>query len=270
MNVFAHNLNYIIACWSGMRRVNPKSYINDRHIFIQKHLERLSQLKHSIDQITMVINHNPDEPKCFRDFINALPTHMGTTKIEILDRPNIGYSYGAYSDAFNKYRDFKYYMLMEDDYTFTIDDFDSILLSKLESDPKYGFASFWLCKSTKREMLERIDKLDVKDKKPTIDTINKFFPDKFVYPRIMVGLVRNEVLTAIWNEFNELPYSRGNTHSECKIEGQFGLPAAMQKVGWKIIDVNCDYRVAAYSPVGETIKNGPQDKPLILVPVQSL
>jgi len=264
-------INYIIACWSGMRRVNPQAYIDDRAIFLRKHLKYMRNLKHSIDQITIIISDNPDEPKSYKDFINRLPQMINNTKIEVMRRSNIGYSYGGYSDVFERYRkQFDYYLLMEDDYVFMLDNFDDIMLNDFKVDDKIGSATFWLCEDFKYRILSRTRKLNFEDRKSIADAINKYFPDTFSFPRVAVGLVKSDTLNDVWEKFGTLPYAKSNAHGACKLEGQIGLFAAMQMVGWKLVDTNINYRIAAYSPDGKILENGPIDKPLLLNPIQAL
>lgn len=81
---------------------------------------------------------------------------------------------------------------------------------------------------------------------------------------------RSAALMAVKKQFGRLPYAESVHHGECKFEGQFGLSASIQAAGWTIEDLLPMFRIAAWSPGGETMKAGPQEKPLILVPVQSL
>lgn len=262
------SINYVIACWSGMRRVNPKQYVDDRSIFLRKHLKSLYQLKHSIDQITIIVNHNPDEPSSYREYLNNLPNKIGNANVVLIERPNEGFSYGGYSEVFSRYHEqFDYYVLMEDDYMYMVDNFDAIMLKYMQSNSRCGFVSFWMADSSKNEQLGRLNQ--TKEAK-IIKGIHKYFPDTFKFPRISVGLVRSKTLQDIWNTFGALPYSTGANHRECKFIGQFGLSAIMQKLQWILADMLPDCRVIGFGPNGEIVEYGPKDKPLFIAPIQAL
>jgi len=44
-------INYVIAAWSGIRRVKDLTYIADRTHYLRNHLQQLKKLKHNLDQI---------------------------------------------------------------------------------------------------------------------------------------------------------------------------------------------------------------------------
>lgn len=261
--------NYVISCWSGMRRVNPERYVNDRSVFIETHINSLFKYENAVDHITIVINDNPEEPKEFRNYINSLPSKLNGKTIEIIRRPNVGYSYGCYSDVFAKYRlQFDNYILMEDDYCYAIDNFDRIMFDKAYANKKVGFVSFWNAKGTRSEMLARTKEMKNKDK--MIKAINKYFPDKFVFPRVAVGFVKAKMLEDIFTAYGTLPYATSTNHGECKIEGQFGLSVAGQKFGWTVHDLVPEYGVVAFGPLGEVMTHNPDNKKIFITAIQSL
>lgn len=260
--------NYVIACWSGMRRVNPKTYVEDRPIFLRMHLESLLRLRHSLSQVTLVFAEDPTEPDSYKEYRKSLPDRIGSAQVVSVQRPNVGYSYGAYSDVFGTYRSrFDHYLLMEDDYVFTQDHFDRDLMSALDVDPGCGFVSF-VCEKGTREWMTGRARREVPGGEAAARSLDRYLPDEFVYPRIMVGLARSKALEAIWKEFGRLPFSSGANHTACKFEGQFSLAVAFQKVGWRVGDMLPRCRVEAFGPAGERLRYGPPDKPLFVKPVQ--
>lgn len=263
-------INYTIACWSGMRRVNPKSYVGDRPVFLRKQLESLKTLKHSISQITIVVNENKEEPARYREFLKSLPSSIGGAEVVLMERPNVGYSYGAYSDVFQRFgTTFDYYMLMEDDYLFTRDDFDKEMVVNMETNPKRGFLSFALRDGTRSWIVGRAAQVPVHG--PVIaKNVDRYSPDTFQYPLVCVGLMRSAAMADMWAKFGQLPYSKFLNHSACKFEGQFGISIAPQKCGWGIGDVIPKYRARAFGPGGEITDFGPKDKPLFLSAIQPL
>jgi hypothetical protein len=267
--------NYIISCWSGLRRVNPQKYLDDRSIFIKIHIDKLRSLNHNLDQITVVINENNDTPPEFITYINNLPKKINHTNVVIMNRPNVGYSYGCYSDVFAKYKTyFDNYIVMEDDYIFMLDNFDSIMLNKMTD--KCGFVSFWNAKGTKKEMLARTTKealsatSGTKDREKLVEAIEKYFPDKFVFPRVAVGVMSSKMLNEVFTKFGKLPYANSTNHTQCKIEGQFGLSVVGQKFGWSVYDLIPEYGLTAFGPNGEITEHNPNNKPIFISAIQSM
>jgi hypothetical protein len=264
------SVNYVIACWSGMRRVNPRRYVEDRPVFIRMHFERLSKLRHGLDQVTVIVSKNPDEPASYRDFLSHLPERVGRAKVVIMERPNVGYSYGAYSDVFARYGEgFTHYLLMEDDYLFTTDGFDSEMLQTMSGQDRCGFLSFVLADGTREWIVGRAGR-EAPGGKRVAEEVAHLCPETFKYPRVSVGLMRSAALRDIWTAYGRLPFSQGTNHIECKFEGQFALATSTQKVGWNVGDMLPKYRVRAFGPNGETLNYGASDKPLFLEAAQFL
>lgn len=111
--------NYIIACWSGKRRLQNPRYNSNPAYYLTQHLNALKEIDTSaLSQITLVINENNPEPPLFTQAITAVPTEINNVPVHILRRPNIGMSYGAWVHAFQTFPPpkFKYAIVMEDDY----------------------------------------------------------------------------------------------------------------------------------------------------------
>lgn len=262
------SINYVLAAWSGMRRVNPPRYVEEREVFLKKHVESLSKLRHSLTQVTIVVAQNKEEPHSYRRFLESLPSKVGSARVVLLERPNVGYSFGAYSEVYGRYRgDFDYYLLMEDDYAFAQDDFDTILWAKLRQDEKNGMASF-VCEAQKKDWLMHRARNEQPIGSDMADIVEKYVPDSFVFPRIMVGLVRQPALEAVYREYGRLPYADGTNHTKCKFEGQFALPISLQKLGWNVVDMLPRWRSLAFGPGGERLNYGPMDRELLVKALQ--
>jgi hypothetical protein len=262
--------NYVIAVWSGLRRVNPPKVVQEREIFLKRHLDSLQKLKHKLDQVTIIFSKNPQEPESFRKFRATIPDRIGSAKVVLMDRPNVGYSYGAYNDVFKAYgKSFDHYLLMEDDYCFLKDDFDAQMHAKLAADEKCGMVTFVLEKGKRDVMVTRA----THEAPGGVDVGNlfaKYCPEKFLWPRVMLGLARADALQGILDQFGELPHAKGTNHTECKFLGQFSLPIVMQKLGWKVADMLPDVRVEAFGPGGERLCYGPGTAPLVVTSIQFL
>ncbi len=119
--------------------MHPQS-IQDRAWFLKKQVEQLSKLKHNLTQITFVIPEYKAEPLSFSDYVKVLPTHIGTAEVVVYRRPNVGMSYGSFSDVYNHYGDeFDYYFFLEDDYFFVENNFDKTFIEEMESRKDCGY-----------------------------------------------------------------------------------------------------------------------------------
>lgn len=114
---------YIVACYFGARRVHDKVYEDNPRNYIDHHIEQLTKLNHSFDEILFSIN-GEDKGIAIPDKIDGVP-------VRVFSRENIGMSYGAWNYAMyqtdNKY---DYYFIIEDDYIPVIDNFDKIFLDE--------------------------------------------------------------------------------------------------------------------------------------------
>lgn len=263
-------VHYVVACWSGMRRTNPPQYVQDRTAFVQKHLQSLRALRHSLSRITFVIADNPEEPKEYRAWIRNLPKYIQGAPVDVLERPNVGFSYGGYSDVFSRHRtEPDYYLFVEDDYIFRADDFDKTMVGEMERTPRCGFLSFVIEGGTRDWIMSRA-RAEAPGGAAVADNVARYCPDRFHYARVCIPMVRAAALEDVWKEHGRLPFSGGTDHTECKFEGQFGISMVIEKAGWEVRDMVPKHRVEAWSPTGQVLSYGPADRPIFLSPVQGL
>jgi len=226
-------INYIIACWSGKRR----DCIVNKHpaYYLQKHIEMLSKFKHNISQITVVIPHNPKEPLEYRNYINHIKKR---SIIKVIERENFGQSYGSYSAAFHKYRDFNYYIFIEDDWVFVQDNFDKKLIDFF-NDANCGY----LCGLTGMYR---------KDKVASISN----------------GITTSKILNLIWDKFKCIPH--GNTNKNpYSVSSQVQFSRAFTTVKKDICDITREYAVP-FNAFGKLkIFNNKKDN-FLMVPTQFL
>ena len=83
-------VNYVVVLWSGPR---PRPHRHSHHtldpsFYFRRHLRYLKTVPHSLAQITLVIQHNPNEPEAFRQVSDSVPPIIQNAKVEILHRPN--------------------------------------------------------------------------------------------------------------------------------------------------------------------------------------
>jgi hypothetical protein len=140
----------VIPFWSGNRfNFQPHKFETDRLLsiksitngitdfsascFLKKQIRQLTELKHSLDHIVFISPYNLNEPVAYTEYWTSLPKEINGIPLEKFERKNIGHSYGGLLDIYLKYRDkFDYYIFIEDDYTFVLDNFDKLLVDELE------------------------------------------------------------------------------------------------------------------------------------------
>ena len=127
--------NLIIACWSGPRRnerdelLNIVPYPTTRIGHLQKQVATLSHYRHQLAQITLVVPPYSEEPDNFTRYLDRLPKSLGGAKLEVYRSPsNLGWSYGSWDAAVQKYQGFDHYLFLEDDYAFVRHDFDKTMV----------------------------------------------------------------------------------------------------------------------------------------------
>lgn len=116
-------INYVIATWSGKRRVPNNNYLKD-------HVLKLSTLKHKLSQITIV---KPMFNGMSEDYyeIKNLSNELNCDVVVLEKHDNLGQSYGQLFYTYEKYKDkFDYYIFCEDDYLPHLDYFDTELLKR--------------------------------------------------------------------------------------------------------------------------------------------
>lgn len=163
-------VNYMIAAYGGSRRGTNEHYSKDKTYYLKNHLERLEKLKHNLDQITVIVAKDGECPKEFNEYINDL---RKDDNYVIIERVSYGQSYGSWSKGFQEYREFDYHIFIEDDYVFTQDNFDAIMIEKFERNENCGY----LCSL-------------------------KYYN----HAAISNGISSKEVLNKVWDKYNCLPH----------------------------------------------------------------
>jgi hypothetical protein len=118
--------NYIVACWMGPRTNEDLRNIKDRSSFLKAHVAALSNLKHGIDHVTVVLAEGGDEKG--DKYARSLKEICGTP-VSVIARENRGLSYASWNAAFQEFgSEFSHHIVVEDDYVPYLDDFDSALV----------------------------------------------------------------------------------------------------------------------------------------------
>lgn len=125
-------VNLVIACWGGKRRLPDPFYDGHRECFIQSQIKYLSEVEHNLTQITFVDNiSNGQNTIAYAEMLENLPDRIGKTLVKFHQRPNEGFSYGAFEFAVEKYiNEFDYFIFLEDDQIIIEDNFDQFLVEE--------------------------------------------------------------------------------------------------------------------------------------------
>ena len=245
--------NYVIAVWSGDRRDNYKPYKNDPSHYLRAQIDSLVKNQHDLQQITIVVAHNPKEPVSFSNYLNSIPNTINSTKVSILHRDNYGQSYGSYSHAFYTYKkQFDYYIFIEDDYVFIKDNFDLELITYFKSAPNCGF----LC-----------------------SLVSGISPDNSapLHASISNGITSYEVLEKIWEKFGRIPHDmeRPTLSDDIKYSGnsQLSFSSAFLDAGYNLYDLTFKYQAPFVSVTSDrpnaTLRTyAPHKKEQLIIPVQ--
>lgn len=149
------NVKVIATCFAGNKETRLNEFTNfpdhpQRSISPDECLERLKKLvdmelthKEDTPFDVLIVNSEYDYPLGYEYLasINGTKTPLG--KIIILNRHNVGWSFGAYSDAFKKYqKKYKYWIFTEDDIVVGSERYYSKAIERFECELNIGFVSF--------------------------------------------------------------------------------------------------------------------------------
>lgn len=201
--------NYVIAAYLGDRRNPDERYDAYRGFFLREHVASLHRLDHSLAQITIVCSGGDPDGIC-----KSFPSRIGTANVEIIMRPNVGMSYGAWSDVFERYRtNFSHYIFTEDDYIFTQNNFDDELLGRIESLPRCGMFG---------------------------GAVYTIHGDRLPHMAIFVAMCRSEALEAArrnsYSDKIRLPYDDSSSSIAAGYFGQTSMSYAIVDAGYELND----------------------------------
>jgi hypothetical protein len=130
----------ITTFYFGDRRRTVSEFYDDRLLFVKKQIETLEKYHHNLDKIVFSFNVEVEHYKYVNEALSLIPQKIQNTPVEIIIRENKGFSYSAFSDAFEKNRDnFDYFVFNEDDYFLVQNNWDEYLIRKYNSLPNTGY-----------------------------------------------------------------------------------------------------------------------------------
>ena len=209
---------YVVNFYFGDRRKTITEFESDRLIFLKKQIEVLSLYYHNLDKIIFNFNVENEHYKYLNDALKIIPKKIQNTDVEVLIRENKGFSYGAWSDSFEKNRDkYDYFIFNEDDYFVIENNWDEYLIRKYHTLPDTGY----LCPVQRDE-----------------DEWNDYKP----HAGHSFGIASTKSLNKVWEKYGHLPHSLENNYKlQEKIQHNFSY--AFFEVGLRVYDIREDYRV---------------------------
>tara|TARA_R110002153_G_scaffold236763_1_gene390897 strand:- start:67 stop:891 length:825 start_codon:yes stop_codon:yes gene_type:complete len=213
---------YISNFYLGERRVEVQAQQKDRLLFLKTQIITLSEYKHSLSKIIFNFNLRKQDIPYINEIIALTPKQIQNTPVELNFRDNIGFSYGAWSDIFIKYKDkFDYYIFNEDDYFIHDHNFDKYLADTFNSYKDCGY----LCAVA--------------------------YEGGSDYPSHAAncfGISSFEVLNKIYQKYGRLlgemdEYTQKHIGGEVHVNGQVAHTLVVIELGYKIYDIRNTYRV---------------------------
>jgi hypothetical protein len=233
---------YVIATWSGKRRGTNLHYDTDQTYYLRYHIAQLNKLKHSLNRVLVMVPHNEKEPPIFTKYIQELSDTQG---IQVIRRENAGLSYGSWSDAFTRSRDLPdrpdWWIFMEDDYVFTLDNFDEKMQDLFLKKDNCGF----LCGLAWKSGLP-------------------------FHAGISNGITRHEVLDKVWGKDRRMPHLHFPKGDAYHGHDQVEFSQAFVGAKFNLCDTRGCYCIA-FSHMGvRAVIFHDRSLPLLMAPIQYL
>jgi hypothetical protein len=236
--------NLVIATWSGLRRLKSEPSQDEfqfSNVFLKKQIFHLKRIKHKLSQITFVVPENANESKEFRYYLNNIPSQINNTKVVVLERSNIGLSYGSFSHAFEIYKkSFDYYIFLEDDYIFVEDNFDETLIRIFTNSKNCGYLSGMVYKGP-------------------------IYPD---HPSNFNGITTSNILSELWDKYGKLPHATDSIYVHAENNGQVAYGEQIVKLGYELFDLTPYYGVPFMCFTNGVIPHGQKNSKFIFIPSQ--
>lgn len=227
---------YVIAAWSGHRRASDPPYEADSTDYLRLQVRALQTHSHRLDRVVVMAPYNPEAKEDFARYLEEIPRLDVGCPIEVHSRPNVGLSYGSWSDAYRLFRGkFRWWFLFEDDMVPCRDGWDGEMVKYLEEHPDVCF----------------LGSIVRKEPKPHIG--------------LGWGLAPLDTLERTYYTYGDLPHDRsfhvGNSRSayaEGEIMGNVGMYVGFTRTTKKrLADLSDRYRIGYIWPDGSLVWENP-------------
>ncbi len=156
------------------------------------------------------------------NFLNSLnEKEINKGKIIIYHRNNSGLSFGAFSDAFKKYRNhYDYFIFTEDDLSIIKENYFKYSTEIFKKNKHNGFLSFISTTKIKGSIAKKL----------------KIKKNESIGCHGFCGLSSSYVLGKVYDKFGKLPHNDGNDYKDGITYGEVKIPLEITRAGFKIIN----------------------------------
>jgi hypothetical protein len=182
-----------------------------------------------IDRDLIVVNSDVGDEDGNKFIHNLNERKINSGKLLSLTRKNVGLSYGAYSDAFLKYRnDYDFFLFIEDDLITAKINYLKIGMEKWQQTKNCGFVAYYGLTKVNKGWWQ----------KAGLNKINS------VSAYSGCGLSSSSVLNKIVNKTGCLPHNSKNINHEDSIAlGELGLSKSIIDLGYTLTELKNDILV---------------------------
>jgi hypothetical protein len=225
-------VNLVIACWGGARRTPDPQYEADRSHYLKLQMDSLSRFSHPWTDTTFVSTGGRED---YLDYLDGI-----RSSYKVIDRPDIGMSYGSFDAAWKIDQTYDYYIFLEDDFVFVRDDFDIEMVNYFETLPDCGY----LCQLA--------------------------WGLRVPHPAVMNGIASNECLSRLGHLPGATEYDDNSMHYYGKVQtnGQKAWGDRVLEVGLKVYDMGRKFRAPFIEADGSHICWHPTAPKYIIAPAQ--
>jgi len=241
-------VNYIAAFYIGSNRTFPyyqKAFKEDPLCFVRKHVE-FSDYAENIERFSFVFNDDIEE--------ELKKEIIGITRgknIELLFRPNSGYSYGAWNDVVKRnLNNFDYFFLIEDDYMPNFTNFSLPFIQRMKDNVAY------VC-SLMVEISNDIDKMIPVD------------AGKFKHPSISNGMLSAAASRRVLEKYNSLFRLQDGVTREIGYWNQTYYLKNFTDIGFEVVDTTDEFCSPFLNTASGEVKiYGNPEHPPLLFPIR--
>lgn len=225
-------VNLVIACWGGNRRTPDSQYEADRAHYLKLQVDSLSRFKHPWTDVTFVSTGG--EPQ-YLEYLNDLKNSF-----KVIERDNVGMSYGSFDAAWQANRHYDYYIFLEDDFVFVHDFFDIEMVRYFETFEDCGY----LCQLA--------------------------WGLRVPHPAVMNGIASRDCLTRLDKLPGSVVYDADKLqyYGKVQTDGQKAWGDRVLEVGLKVYDMGQRYRAPFIEADGSHICWHPKASEYIIAPAQ--
>jgi len=257
------NITYIACFFLGERRNTLAE--KEPLVLLNKHIEFLSKLpKNSkIKKAIFVLNSNTpnDLSHIEEDFLSLCKDGINNIPIEVIVRPNVDFSYGAWSTAIEQ--DIKsknktdYYFLIEDDYLPTTKDFYNAYLGFMKNNVAY--VASYVDYSTEADH-GHLERLGIQEK------VYEFIPS------ISNGLLCAHAARVISKKYDKVFNLYHQETYDHAVANQITFLNHFLDNGYKIDDISSQHAIPFlaipwYGNLDGILVYGNRKKPIIIAPI---